>query len=271
MTGVQTCALPILQSVSASSSDNSTPVLGDGTTGTDSGTSSNELVTVSIEKEIYDKQLEKGRILTEIKKYDDIIASYNDSDQLGINSDVTGTVKEINYELKNPIVTIISDKPKVEGTFNEKDLKKVKEGMEVYVKSDLFKGKIGGTLTKIASYPETDPSVKTESHFPFEIELDEENEEIIKGTHVNVTVVTDQVLNAATVPEKTIVKEKKNSYIYVLNSAGEVEKRKIKKGMNLSGKVEVEKGAKPGELIVQKPDKVQQADSPFFSKVKLKT
>ncbi|WP_210364476.1 efflux RND transporter periplasmic adaptor subunit [Bacillus sp. REN3] len=258
-----------LQSVSSSTSDSSTPVTGDGTI--DSGSSSNELVKVSIEKEIYDKQLEKGRIMAEIQKYDETIRSHNSGDQLGINSDVDGTVKKINYDLKNPIVTIISDKPKVEGTFTERDLKKVEEGMEAYIKSDLIKKKAAGTLTKIAAFPEKDPSVKEESNFPFEVQLDEENEEIIKGAHVDVTIVTDKVLNAATVPARAIEKGKKNHYIYVLNEKGEVEKRKIKKGMEQAGKVEISKGAKPSELIVRKPEQIQQENSPFFSKAKPST
>jgi HlyD family secretion protein len=262
--------LEYLLSVSESATESSVPVTGDGTTGTGTGTgtSSQDLVNASIEKEIYDKKSEKTRIESEIHQYDNTINSENDSDQLGINSEVAGTVKKINYDLENPILTIISDSPKVEGTFTEKDLKEVKEGMEVYVKSDMLKKKVKGTLTKIASYSETDPSVKKASHFAYEIELAEEDAKLVKGTHVDVSVVTDQVLNAATVPAKSVVKVKKASYIYVLNEAGKVEKRKINKGLTLEGKVEVEKGAKPGELVVKKPEKVQKAGDPFFSKLK---
>lgn len=256
-----------LQSVSVSASSNSTPVFGDGSTGSDSS----DLLQVSIEKEIYDKQLEKSRVNAEIDKYDDMIDSYDGSDELGRSSEVAGTVKKINYELKNPIVTIISDTPKVEGTFTEKDLKNVREGMEVYIKSDLFKGTVGGTLTKIAEYPDTDPSVKTDSYYPFEVELEQGQEPIIKGSHVDVNVVTNQVVNASTVPEKAVEKGKKNSYIYVLNEKGKVEKRKIKKGMSEGGKFEVIEGANPSELVVQNPDKVQLENNPFFSKLKPST
>lgn len=265
--------LEYLLSVSESATESSVPVTGDGTTGTGTGTgaSSRDLVNASIEKEIYDKKSEKTRIESEIDQYDNTINSENDSDQLGINSEVAGTVKKINYDLENPILTIISDSPKVEGTFSEKDLKEVKEGMEVYVKSDMLKKKVKGTLTKIASYPETDPSVKKASHFSYEIELAEEDANLVKGTHVDVSVVTKQVMNAATVPAKSVVKAKKASYIYVLNAAGKVEKRKINKGMELEGKVEVKKGAKPGELVVKNPEKVQKAGDPFFSKLKPET
>ncbi|WP_079506460.1 efflux RND transporter periplasmic adaptor subunit [Mesobacillus jeotgali] len=256
--------LSYLQTVSASTADNSVPVSGSGT----SGSSSNDLMAVSIEKEIYDKELEKSRVEAEIEKYDDMIDSYDGSDQLEISSEVAGSVKKINYELKNPIMTIISDTPKVEGAFSERDLKNVQEGMEVYVKSDSFKGAIGGTLTTIAQHPESDPSVKKESYFPFEVELELEDEKIVHGTHVDVSVVTNQVLNAAVVPKKSVDKGKKNSYIYILNEVGKVEKRKIKQGLKIGGKTEVKKGAKPGELVVRKPEKVQTANGPFFSKLK---
>jgi HlyD family secretion protein len=256
--------LVYLQTVSASTTDNSLAVAGDGT----SSNSSNDLMNVSIEKEIYDKELEKSRAEAEIEKYDDMIESYDGSDQLEISSEVAGSIKKINYELNNPIVTIISDTPKVEGTFSERDLKNVQEGMEVYVKSDTFKGTIGGTLTTIAQHPESDPSVKKESHFPFEVELELEDEKIVHGTHVDVSVVTNQVVNAAVVPDRSVDKGKKNSYIYVLNEVGKVEKRKINKGLEIDGKTEVKKGAKPGELVVRKPDNIKKADSPFFSKLK---
>ncbi len=256
--------LSYLQTVSASTADNSVPVAGNGT----AADSSNDLMAVSIEKEIYDKELEKSRVEAEIDKYDDLIYSYDGSDELEISSEVAGSVKKINYELNNPIVTIISNTPKVEGTFSERDLKNVQEGMEVYVNSDMLKGAIGGTLTKIAKHPESDPSVKAESHFPFEIELELAEEEMVHGTHVDVSVVTNQVVNAAVVPQRSVDKSKKNRYVYVLNEAGKVEKRKIKKGLEVGGKTEVKKGVKPGELFVRKPENVQKANSPFFSKLK---
>lgn len=258
--------LSYLQSVSASTSSASTPVFGDGSDRNDSS----ELMNVSIEKEIYDKQREKGRVEAEIEKYEDLIESYEGTDELGMNSEVSGTVKKVNYELKNPIVTIISEKPKVEGTFSERDLKKVEEGMEVYVISDMIKGKVKGSLTKIADYPEADPSVDAESHYPYEVTLNEETDEkIIKGSHVDVSVVTAKVKNAATVPERSVEKGKKNSFIYVINEKGLVEKRKISKGLQLGGKAELKKGGKPGEIVVQKPDSVQQTNSPFFSRLKI--
>ncbi|CAM3922143.1 efflux RND transporter periplasmic adaptor subunit [Mesobacillus zeae] len=256
--------LTYLKSVS-SSSGSSTAVTGDGTYGTPPPAGNGELLSASIEKEIFDKQTEKNRILAEIGKYDELLQSENEEDGLGINSDVTGVVKDVNYKLENPIMTIISDKPKVEGTFAESDLKKVEEGMEVYVTSSLFKGKVPGMLTKISTYPEEKPSVKKKSQFPYEIELDEDSKKIVQGSHVDVQVVTDKVLDAATVSEKAVEKEGKKSYVYILNESGKVEKRKFKKGIQRHGRVEAEGGVKKKELVAKRPEDIKKAGDPFFT------
>ncbi|OIK14251.1 hypothetical protein BIV60_12145 [Bacillus sp. MUM 116] len=260
--------LQFLQSVSASTENEARPVNGSATLSTD--TSKQDLISVSIEKEVLDLQKEKGHFNNEIQKYDDILKSYTDKEQISPNGDVTGFVKRINYELKNPIMTIISDKPKVEGTFSEDELNKVKEGMEVMVTSDLFKGKLDGTLTKIAKYPEKTPSEKKESHYPFEIKLNENEHEIFYGNHVNVSIVTAKVLNTTTLSEISVLKKAKNSdYVYVLNSEGLIEKRNIKKGLSLNGRIEVQQGIKTGEIIALDPNNVKKVGEPFFTPLNL--
>ena len=152
----------------ASSTDNSIAVSGDAIPGVDSGT----LVDVTVEKEIYDKEEEIRDLEEEIAGYEASLDSLETDNVIDVNSQVNGTVKEINYDLKNPIMTIISDDPKVSGTFLEEDLAVVKEGMEAYITSDLLKDKLPGRLTKIATHSEGDPDVSKESEFGFEILLD---------------------------------------------------------------------------------------------------
>lgn len=253
--------LAYLQSVSDATTDDSLPVAGDGIT----ADPTNDLLAVSIEKEMYDKQLEKSRVEAEIDQYKQQLAAYDSSGKLEASSEVAGSVKDIHYDLNNPIMTIISATPKVEGMFSEKDLNKVEEGMDAYVKADLLKGAIGGTVTKIATHPESDPAVNKESQFPFEIQLELKDDTIVHGTHVDVSVVTNEVVNAAVVPQTAISKGK----IYLLNENGKVEPRSITKGLAVGGMTEVKQGAKPGELFVREPEDVQQANSPFFSKLKL--
>ncbi|KKK38873.1 hypothetical protein WQ57_05855 [Mesobacillus campisalis] len=158
--------LKYLKSVSASATGSSVPVSGSTTSGA-SGT----LVEVTIEKEIYDKERERTQVLQEIGEYEDRISTLNETSQLDVGSAVSGFVKDIDYKLGNPVMTIISDTPKVKGTVTEHDLTQLQSGMRAYITSNLLKDKLEGTLTSVSSYPESDPHVKKESVFPFEIEI----------------------------------------------------------------------------------------------------
>ncbi|MBM4761494.1 hypothetical protein [Bacillus sp. B15-48] len=140
----------------------------------DEDSSSDKIVEITIEKEIYDKEREQRRLLEEIDEYDDRIAALNAGREIDVTSDVSGTVKTIQYDLTNPVITIASDTPVVSGAFTETDLAKVKPGMEVSISSDLLGRRVSGNLTKIARYPNAEPSIGVESAFPFEIELNME-------------------------------------------------------------------------------------------------
>ncbi|WP_404330408.1 efflux RND transporter periplasmic adaptor subunit [Mesobacillus maritimus] len=164
--------LEYLQTVSAGSSSDSVAVSGDGLVTPVPGLKLETLVEVTIEKEIYDKEREIRNLEKEIEVHEDNLAALERNNELDVRSQVNGTVKEINLDLKNPIMTIISDDPKVQGTFTEKDLANVTEGMEAYITSDLIQDKLAGKLTKIASHSKEDPDVSKESEFSFEIELD---------------------------------------------------------------------------------------------------
>ncbi|MFS0637329.1 hypothetical protein AB1K84_15625 [Mesobacillus foraminis] len=329
--------LEYLQSVSGSGSQSVSSGFG-GTT----DSSSSEIVSVTIEKEIYEKEREKTRVEGEIDEYEDRILALNEGDELTKDSEVSGKVKEINYDLKNPIITIISDTPKVSGTFVEEELKTVEEGMEAYITSDQVKEKLGGTVTRIFSYPEDEPTLKKKSQFPFEIELDEtggeeagfeeeaavdpdsesaegdtgletedggdvdtgeledgegsseddteaageedvydeedteiydednvelaEDNPVIHGSHVNVTIVTDRVENAVTVADKQI---KSGSYIYVITPGGKIEKRSITQGLEVNGRVQIEKGLKKGETVVSKPSQVARQKEDFITPLRI--
>jgi HlyD family secretion protein len=229
--------------------------------------STSDLVSLSIEKEIYDMELEKSRIEDEIDKYDELIDSDSDSD-LGTTSDVDGTVKNIDINLKNPIVTIISDTPKVDGTFTEEELKKVQTGMKVKIASNQSKKAISGTLTKIVPFPDTDPSVKKKSSFPFEIELEGDNITLIQGTHVDVTVITKEAKNVITIPISTLEKNPKYSFTYILNDAGKIEKRKLSLGDNAEGRLHIKDGIEEDELVVAEPMAVMKSEATFITPLK---
>ena len=263
--------LEYLQTVSASTATDSIPVSGDGVlTGVQSGT----LVEVTLAKEIYDKERDIRQLEGKIEVYEDSLATLSDTSELDVRSEVTGTVKDINYDLKNPIMTIISDSPKVRGTFLETDLAKVEEGMEAYITSELLNDKLAGKLTTIANHSEDEPDVEKESEFAFEIQLDgnstagEESEtsqsKLALGSHVNITIVTNKAENAVTLSEEQI---KKGSYVYVIPRTGKIERRPIKMGLEVNGKVEIIEGLVQGETIITNPNQVERPSHPFITRL----
>jgi multidrug efflux pump subunit AcrA (membrane-fusion protein) len=339
--------LKYLKSVSASASDSSVPV-----SGYTSSSSSGTLVEVTIEKEIYDKERERTRVLQEIDEYEDRITTLNSTSQLDVGSTVSGFVKDIDYKLGNPVMTIISDTPKVRGAVTEHDLPQLQNGMRAYITSNLLKNKLEGTLISVSAYPESEPHVKKDSEFPFEIEIDSdsllmedggevvgevpsedeaaENEgqsddlaaddtdfgtngdsdldttgdtdfettddtdfettgdlqnndhtetgenqshyqlntaeaKVILGSHVQVTVVTDEVENAVTASTKEI---EGGSYVYVITPGGKIERRSITMGLEVGNRVQIQEGLNSGELLVANPDQVARGDHRFVTPVK---
>ena len=253
-------------------------------TGTEvEGLTAQALVGVTIEKEIYDLEQKQGRLLKDIEEYDDQLDALDEGREIDFTSVVSGTVKEINYQLENPIMTIISDTPKVSGLFAEGDLAQVEEGMEVYVNSELFGQTVPGTLTEISSHPKGEPSVEAESQFAFEVVLaqdgmvpgesggyvwedDETAGKIVHGAHVDVTVVTNKVEEAVTVSNQQL---QKGSYLYVLTQTGRIERRDIKLGLEVDDKVEIVEGLEKDEIVVIHPNQVALSDAPFITSLML--
>jgi HlyD family secretion protein len=251
-----------------------------------SGLSAGAMIGLTIEKEIYDKEQEQSRLLTTIDDYEDQLSALDEGREIDITSEVRGIVKEVNYDLKNPVITIRSETPKVIGAFAEADMAKVEEGMEVYVYSELLGQRVGGTLTTIARHPDGEPNVEAESEFKFEIELDQEGmvpdgsggfvwEEdeatqkapkgkVVHGAHVDVTVVTNKVEEELAVSSEQI---QKGSYLYVLTQTGKIERRDIQLGLEVDDTVEIVDGLEKGETVVANPNQVERENQPFITRL----
>lgn len=301
--------LEYLQTVSAGSSSDSVAVSGDGLVTTVPGLKLETLVEVTIEKEIYDKEREIRNLEKEIEVHEGNLAALERNNELDVSSQVNGTVKEINLDLKNPIMTIISADPKVQGTFTEKDLATVAEGMEAYITSDLIQDKLAGKLTKIASHSKEDPDVSKESEFSFEIELDpqpasetlvastagmDEAEEMVvdsEGTELEdpweladddlgqsqpINLVHGQHVNITIITDQrvgavTVTDEQiqNGSYLYVLTRTGKVERRFIKMGLEVDDRIEIINGLQVGETVVENPKRVAKQHAPFITRLDL--
>lgn len=227
---------------------------------------SEKSILSGIERDIYEKELEKDLLEQEVKKYEEQLKVLdNESGKMTVVSDLDGVVEKVREDLKNPVVTVVSKEPSVKGTFNEEEMKKVSTGMKVYVSSGFFKKRVEGILYKVQEFPEGEPAVEKASRYPFTVRLETKDAgKPLFGSHVNVTVVTKEVNGAVVVPSDALVKEKAGSFIYIINKSGKLEKRKVSVGMKANGKTEIKKGLKKGDLIITNPKAIQRGEGPSF-------
>jgi len=224
-----------------------------------------------IDAEIYDKELQKGRIESEIEKYKALIDSEGKIlDNLVVKSNVSGIVQEISHNLKNPLITILSDQQQVEGILEEEELLEITEGMKVFVTSPALSKKKESTITEISSNPIEQPKVNRKSQYHFSVQLNEGSEEkIVNGAHVNLKIIKNELNNVLTVPLTSINHKEAKSYIYVLQQNGTIKKRPIQKGIHVEQVQEVKEGVEKGELIVFQPS-ILKNNAPFFTPIDMR-
>lgn len=225
-----------------------------------------ESVASGISAEISEKKWELGKIEAEIDKFDELIDIAEDGlRSLTVDSGMEGVVKDISYELKNPVVTITSHDLKVEGVLDENEVLEIAEGMDVTITSNKLAEKLKGSVSGVSVNPMTDPKLDEESQYSFTVELEEQPETLIpSGSRVSMKITVAEASDVLTVPEKAI---KKNS-IFVLGRNGKVEKREIEKGLVVDETVELIGEGEDGELIAYEPDGIKNA-APYFTPINI--
>lgn len=215
---------------------------------------------VTVEKDIIDQETEKLKLEEEVRKYDSLISqTESKKSNLVVKSEQEGIVKDLNSRLDNPIITIRSPEAAVQGVFNEQQMNKVKDGLMIHASVDPLPVTFQGEISHIEKFPEQEPSVKRKSLYPFTAQLDKSNmkeaaDQLLPGMKANVTVVTKEALQAVTVPASTLTKIGNHSYVFVLNTKGQIEKRAVQKGLLVDGLQEIKSGLKAGEKVVSHPE-----------------
>ncbi|WP_157796283.1 efflux RND transporter periplasmic adaptor subunit [Bacillus xiapuensis] len=233
----------------------------------------NKDARVTTENEIIDQETEKFKLEEELRKYDKLIAEYESSkSNLIVKSEVEGFVKSIDQNLNNPLISIRSRNPAIQGVFDEKQMKKVTEGLKIHAAVDPFPPAFNGSITDIHEFPEEEPSVKRKSLYPFTAQLEqngfeEELSQLLPGMKANVTVVTKEALQAVTVPKSSVETSGKRSYVYVLNTKGDIEKRSVTPGLLVKDVQEIQSGLAAGEKIVTNPDKLLAEHASFITPI----
>ncbi|MEY8735527.1 efflux RND transporter periplasmic adaptor subunit [Peribacillus frigoritolerans] len=242
-------------------------------------TSSSDLIKSNIEQEMYKQELEKNKLDEKVKMLDAKLSSIEEqSSAIVTTSEADGVVKNINKNLDNPIISIVSTNVAIEGYFSGEEMKKAEVGMTIKASSSDSKKALKGTIGRIHSYPAEEPSLKKDNRFPFQALIEPEGEEteaLLVGSKVDLTVITNEKAGVPSVPIKAIHYQKQ-PYIYKFTKKGYVDKHYITKGLKAEGKQEIIKGPSVGDVILLKPDVVVKNHSNFitpiqFEKVKVAT
>ena len=162
-------------------------------------------------------------------------------------SDIDGTVKEINQDLSNPVITIASMEPIIEGKVSEAEHNKLQPGLEVLISLRTVIRTDKGIIETISAFPKGKPSVEKESTYPFTIVLNEPIEDLVHGAHVDVKIITEEVSDAEPSQVKVSINLK---FIFFkmekLSSVSEV-RMKVKETQEIESGLEVE------EVVVREP------------------
>lgn len=223
-----------------------------------------EATVSTIEAQIYEKELQLSSIEAEIEKYEDLISMADKGlDHLAMESEISGVVKKINHELKNPVVTITSNEMQIEGILNEEEVREIAEGMEAVITFDGLKGKVEGVVSDVAVNPLDDPHVEKGSEYRFTVELEEEPElDVLAGSHAEMKITLKKVEDAITVPAKALI----GDYLYVLKPNGMIERRTVETGLSVHGVRELISEAEVGEIIAFQPGKFKN-NTAFFTPI----
>ena len=215
----------------------------------------------SIEMEIYETEAEINRLEGELEKYEDQIDSIDGKlPYLHEISDIDGTVKEINKDLSNPVITIASMEPVIKGKVREAEHKKLQPGLDVLISLKNSNKNYKGIIETISAFPEGTPSVEKESTYPFTVVLHEPIEDLVHGAHVDVKIITEEVIDAITVPSESVYK----SQVHILQD-GKVTKREVKLGLKIKETQEIESGLEVGEVVVREPVSFEGATISFYT------
>lgn len=242
-------------------------------------TSSSDLIKSNIEQEMYKQELEKNSLNEKVKMLDAKLRSIEEqSSAIVTTSEADGVVKNINKNLNNPIISIISTNMAIEGDFSEEEMKKAEVGMTIKASSSDSKKTLKGKIGRIHSYPAEEPSIKKDNRFPFQALIEPEGEEtepLLVGSKVNLTVITNEKAGVPSIPIEA-VHYKEQPHVYKLTKKGFVDKHYITKGLKAEGKQELIKGPSVGDVILLEPNRVVKNHSYFitpiqFEKVKTNT
>ena len=177
----------------------------------------------------------------------------NMSENTFLLSPISGMITERNYyngdmySGQKPVLVVMSINPvKILINVSESNYSKMKLGMPIDVKFDIFQGtKFQGKVSLI--YPTIDEASRT---FPVEIRLNNNNNKIRPGMFARVTLEFGKAKRIL-VPDQSVIKQSGSGarFIYVFNE-GKVQYKPIEIGRRIDSDYEIISGISAGEQVV---------------------
>ncbi|MGR3766099.1 efflux RND transporter periplasmic adaptor subunit [Rossellomorea sp. NS-SX7] len=210
-----------------------------------------------IKKEIASRELEIDRLENQIDSLERQISDLQSYETtLTVESSGEGIVKELSHSVQNPLITISSEATVVTTDLTEKEIMEVEEKMNAKVQSEVEEKTQKGIVTDVSALPKRDPHLETDSMYPIKIQLQDEDNKLLPGHHVLVSVITDEVKNTLVVPVTAVEKSGSKKHVWVLTDKGVVKKKTVETGLQVVGKVQIKSGVKAGEYFIMNPDEV---------------
>ncbi len=184
-----------------------------------------------------------------------------------VKAPISGFILEKKIEIGDPVVPLTSYQAGTvlmtmadmhnllfRGTVDEIDVGKLKEGMPATIKiGALPDATIQGVLSRISlQSQDKDNSVV----FPIEIKLTKTNGVLLRaGYSANADITVQKHDNVLTIPERLITFSNDTARVEVQQPDGKKETKIIKTGLSDAMNVEVVKGLKKGDKVIEQPPK----------------
>lgn len=227
------------------------------------------LESIQRQTELSDKKSELRLLSSQLESIEeDLEKLIRMKEQLVVKSPMEGIVTDIDEQVLQDgeqILSIKTNEPMlVKGKISELHMQAVTPELTAIMTMDALKGqKFEGIVTEVGRTPLKEPTIESqESEYPIYIQLNEVNENIVEGFHTTIDVILEQRKDVLTLPIEAIKKEDDQRYVYVLEN-GTLNKRLIKLGLQEKKRIEVKKGIKEDQLILE-PKKHLKDGQKFF-------
>ncbi|MDP2593272.1 MAG: efflux RND transporter periplasmic adaptor subunit [bacterium] len=175
-----------------------------------------------------------------------------------IRSPIRGLVTKIDAKVgqiimtgENAIYIISPNDFQIESYVPEADIAKIQIGNPAIVTLDAYGNdvKFGAKISFIEPGDTVIDGVPT---YKTTLQFDKDDERIKSGMTANVTVVTNEKTGVVAVPARMILREDRDSFVFLKQDDGGTEKRKVETGVRGSrGFVEILNGLEEGETITE--------------------